>query len=102
MDCSALIYHSFGAAGVQVPRTTSDQSKLGKKISVQKVRPGDLVFFATGKKKKEVTHAGIVTDIKKREVKFIHASTSLGVTESFLGNSYWSKAYLFAKRLRTK
>jgi cell wall-associated NlpC family hydrolase len=102
IDCSALVYHSFAAVGVNLPRTSTEQSKLGKKVPVKKVRPGDVLFFATGKKKKEVTHTGIVTEAKKIEVRFIHASTSLGVTEDYLSNSYWAKAFLFAKRLETK
>lgn len=102
IDCSALVYHSFAAAGVNLPRTSTEQSKLGKKIPIKNARPGDVLFFATGKKKKEVTHTGIVTEAQRKEVRFIHASTSLGVTEDYLGNSYWSKAFLFAKRLETK
>lgn len=102
IDCSALVYHSFAAAGVKLPRTSTEQSKLGKKIPVKKARPGDVLFFATGKKKKVVTHTGIVTEAQKNKVRFIHASTSLGVTEDYLSNSYWAKAFLFAKRLNIK
>ncbi|MDA0314166.1 MAG: C40 family peptidase [Bacteroidetes bacterium] len=102
IDCSALVYHSFASVGVKLPRTSTDQSKMGKKIPEHKITPGDVLFFATGKKKKEVTHTGIVTEGRKNEVRFIHASTSLGVTEDYLRNSYWTKAFLFAKRLRSK
>ena len=102
IDCSALVYHSFAAVGVKLPRTSTEQSKLGKKVPVKKARPGDVLFFATGKKKKEVTHTGIVTETQKRDLRFIHASTSLGVTEDFLSSPYWTKAFLFAKRLETK
>ena len=102
IDCSALVYHSFAAVGVNLPRTSTEQSKLGKKVPLKKARPGDVLFFATGKKKKEVTHTGIVTEALRKEVRFIHASTSLGVTEDYLSNSYWTKAFLFAKRLETK
>lgn len=99
IDCSALVYHSFAAAGVKLPRRSEDQSTQGKKVSDTKIRPGDVLFFATGKKKKEVTHTGIVTEVRKEEVRFIHASTSLGVTEDYLSSRYWAKAFLFAKRL---
>ncbi len=102
IDCSALVFHSFAAAGVKLPRTSSEQSKLGKKIPLKRVRPGDVLFFATGTKKKEVTHTGIVTEAQKNELRFIHASTSLGVTEDYLRGAYWTKAFLFAKRLETK
>ena len=102
IDCSALVYHSFAAVGVDIPRTSKEQSKLGEKVPLKNARPGDVLFFATGKKKKEVSHTGIVTEIKNKEVRFIHASTSRGVTEDYLSNSYWTKAFLFVKRLETK
>jgi probable lipoprotein NlpC len=102
IDCSALVYHSFAAVGVKLPRTSKEQSELGKKIPVNEIVPGDVLFFATGKKKKEVSHTGIVTEVQKKEVRFIHASTSRGVIEDYLSNSYWAKAFLFAKRLETK
>jgi cell wall-associated NlpC family hydrolase len=102
MDCSALVYHSFASVGVKLPRTSTEQSKLGRKIPERKIRPGDVLFFATGKKKKEVTHTGIVTEAKKNKVRFIHASTSLGVTEDYLRSAYWTKAFLFARRLELK
>ena len=99
LDCSALVYHSFSAVGLKLPRRSEDQSELGKKVPETKIRPGDVLFFATGKKKKEVTHTGIVTEVQKEKVRFIHASTSLGVTEDDLSSRYWAKAFLFAKRL---
>lgn len=99
IDCSALVFHSFNSIGLTVPRTSQDQSQLGKKVSIKDAREGDLLFFATSKKKNQVTHSGIVTEIQDGDVRFIHSSTSLGVTEDYLSNSYWSKAFLFARRI---
>lgn len=99
IDCSALVFHSYYAVGVNLPRRSEDQSKLGQKVNINQVKPGDMLFFATGKKKNQVTHSGIVTEIEKDDVRFIHASTSLGVTEDFLSNRYWTNAFLFAKRI---
>ncbi len=99
MDCSALVFHSYYAVGLNLPRKSADQSKLGQKVNLGQVKPGDLLFFATGKKKNQVTHSGIVTEIGKNDIRFIHASTSLGVTEDYLSNRYWSGAFLFAKRV---
>lgn len=99
IDCSALVFHSFYSVGVNLPRRSEDQSKLGQKVNLNQVQPGDVLFFATGKRKNQVSHSGIVTEISKDDVRFIHASTSLGVTEDFLSNRYWSQAFLFAKRI---
>lgn len=99
MDCSALVFHSYYAVGVNLPRQSTDQSKLGQKVNPDQILPGDLLFFATGKRKNQVTHSGIVTEVGEGDIRFIHASTSLGVTEDYLSNRYWSNAFLFAKRL---
>lgn len=99
MDCSALIYHSFFSVGITMPRTSEAQSGMGKKVPTRNIEKGDVLFFATGKKKRKVTHAGIVTEAARGQVRFIHSSTSLGVTEDNLSNNYWNKAYLFGRRV---
>ncbi len=99
IDCSALIYHSYFAVGVTMPRISADQGKMGKKVNPRDLRQGDLLFFATGRRKNQVTHTGIVTEIDRGDIRFIHSSTSLGVSEDFLSNRYWSKAFLFARRV---
>lgn len=99
IDCSALIFHAYASVGINMPRTSEAQSKLGKNVSGRNLEKGDLVFFATGKRKKRVSHAGIVTEVQRGRVIFIHSSTSLGVTEDNLANPYWSKVFLFGKRI---
>jgi cell wall-associated NlpC family hydrolase len=78
---------------------SADQAKQGVKVNTRDLKPGDVLFFATSRRKKRVTHAGIVTEVNKGDIRFIHASTSLGVSEDYLSNRYWNKAFLFARRL---
>ena len=99
IDCSALIYHAYYSVGIAMPRVSADQSEVGKKVNVNQLQRGDVLFFATGKRKKRVTHAGIVTEVSKNDIRFIHSSTSLGVSEDFLSNRYWSKVFLFGRRI---
>lgn len=100
MDCSALTGHAFQAIDVALPRTADAQALLGEKVEISELLPGDLLFFATGKKKKEITHVGLVTQVvSKNQVQFIHASTSLGVVESNLYSDYYIKRFRLARRL---
>lgn len=99
MDCSALVYHAYYSIGITMPRTSNDQSQLGQKVAAKEIRQGDLLFFATSKKRSKVTHSGIVTEVDNGEIRFIHSSTSLGVTEDYLSSKYWNKAFLFARRI---
>lgn len=99
MDCSGLLMNSFKAINMSLPRTSEAQSKIGMKVDMEDLQPGDLVFFATGEKKRKVTHVGLVTDVKRKNVKFIHASSSLGVVETNLYAEYYQKAYRGARRV---
>jgi cell wall-associated NlpC family hydrolase len=100
IDCSALLYHAFNSVNVTLPRVSKDQAKEGEKVRLKDLIVGDMVFFATGNRKNEITHAGIVTAVNgKRDVRFIHASTKLGVTESNLYSTYYIQRFKRARRV---
>src|SRR6478609_8935605 len=100
MDCSGLTGNAFQAIDLTLPRTADAQAEVGEKVKRKDVRPGDLVFFATGKKRREITHVGIVTEVKAKDnVKFIHASTTLGVVETNLYSEYYQKRFRIARRI---
>lgn len=101
MDCSGLLMRSFEAIDVYIPRTSKEQSKLGKKVGIEELKEGDLVFFKTMKRNGKVTHAGLVTDARKRgQIMFIHASSSQGVIEANLMSEYYQDAFRKARRLK--
>ena len=100
MDCSGLLINSFRVINVSLPRSSEDQSKIGEEVRMKELEPGDLIFFATGKKKREITHVGLVTERKGNEnIKFIHASSSLGVVETNLFTEYYQKRFRLARRV---
>jgi cell wall-associated NlpC family hydrolase len=45
-DCSGLVMMAYRAAGIDTPRTASEQWAWGPKVAASAVSPGDLVFFA--------------------------------------------------------
>ncbi len=90
-DCSGFLKYVFGLKGVNLPRTVSEIWNYGR--SVDKLSVGDLVFYQTYKK--GPSHAGIYLG----NGKFIHTSSSRGVTISNMSNSYWKARYLGAKRI---
>ena len=97
-DCSGYTYYVFKkAANTTIPRTSVAQSKYGTYVSKSNLKPGDLVFFDTsGVNDGNVSHVGIY--IGNNE--FIHCSSSKGkVIISQLNSSYYSKAYVNARRV---
>jgi len=98
MDCSGLVYTTFKAHDIAMPRTTKELSKTGNWVDIKQIEAGDLVFFATKKNSRQVNHVGIVTDTSNDDIAFIHASTSKGVMISKLSQRYWYFAYVQARR----
>lgn len=99
MDCSGLVYVCFLEEDIAMPRTSRELSKQGKRLYLKEVNVGDLLFFETGKNRKVINHVGLVVDVLKDEIFFIHASTSRGVIISSLSENYWKNNFVMARRV---
>ena len=98
IDCSGLLYLSFQSAGITIPRTAKMQSRTGKRVYIDDLRPGDMIFFSAKKGKRKITHAGLVTFRHGNHlIEFIHASVSQGVTETNLLKSYYRDIFVKAR-----
>lgn len=87
IDCSGFVHLTFKSKlGLHLPRTTWMQASVGKEVSKDDLRAGDLVFFRTGATS---SHVGIYVEKNK----FLHASQKKGVTISRLDNVYWKSSY---------
>ncbi|MHA6795362.1 NlpC/P60 family protein [Pseudonocardia bannensis] len=53
-DCSGLTSWAFKQAGVTLPRSSSQQARVGKSVAWDDMQPGDLVFYYS-----PVSHVGI-------------------------------------------
>ena len=96
VDCSGLVVEVFNSAlGIKLPRTSAAQQKYCKVIKKKELVSGDLLFFATGKKKKKVNHVGIY--IGKGEM--IHSSSSKGVIISKIDDAYYKRTYISSGRI---
>jgi len=92
IDCSAFIQLTYWQRfGLKVPRTTRELSTFGR-AETTSLRPGDLVLFKTGWGDR---HAGIYLENRR----FLHVSTSNGVSISKLTEPYWYQHYWQARRL---
>lgn len=92
-DCSGFVQYVFRASGISLPRTAAEQFKLGAPVDQDELRPGDLVFFQT--------YAPGATDVRiyiggGRTV----GASSEGISIHSLSESYWSKHYFGARRIR--
>lgn len=92
-DCSGFTSYTYKQAGMTLPRTTADQYAKGQPVSKWNLQEGDLVFFSTYKA--GASHVGISLGGDK----FVHASSSKGVTVSSLSESYYTNTYIGSKRV---
>lgn len=93
IDCSAFVQAVYlSAFAMSIPRTAFEQFRVTNRISAVEMREGDLVFFNTTG---GVSHVGIYL----RNNKFIHASSSKGVTVSDLFDPYYLKRFLGVGRI---
>lgn len=99
MDCSGLLCTSFRSINVELPRNSTDQSYFGHPVRLHDIREGDMVFFGANKNSRDITHVGLVTEVRgPEEILFIHASSSVGVTENNLHSSYFRGIFIKAVR----
>ncbi len=68
-DCSGLVYYTYTSNGHAVPRTSQEQFKAARKISLAQAAEGDLVFFQDQEK---LSHVGIYLG----DGRFVHAPSS--------------------------
>jgi cell wall-associated NlpC family hydrolase len=93
VDCSGFVFLTYrDRLGVDIPRTTLNQSKTGSLVEPSELRAGDLVFFLTDGKTR---HVGIYLN----DDQFIHVSKSKGVVVSKLSNNYWLETFWQARRI---
>lgn len=93
-DCSGFVQYLYGQLGIALPRTASEQFEVGRKIDVDRLAPGDLVFFRT--EGRRVTHVGVAVG----DGTFIHAPNARSrVRTDRLDARYWDTRYAGARRL---
>jgi len=94
LDCSRFtfqVYRDYNRT--YLPNTVAAQYREGVKVNRRLLRFGDLVFFNTDRNK--ISHVGICVG----DNRFIHASSSRGVIISSMGEEYWAKRYVGARRI---
>lgn len=92
-DCSGFVQYVFGELGLAVPRSVGEQLATGERVNRNRLREGDVVFFAIDGR--SVSHVGIVVS----DDTFVHAPSSRGrVREESLNLAYWRSRFAGARR----
>ena len=93
-DCSGLVRYVHDQLGISTPRTAAEQFSAAKPVSMNRLSPGDLLFFRI--KGGRVSHVAIYTG----EGRFIHApQTGRPVELRTLDDEYYAPRLAGAGRL---
>ncbi len=97
-DCSGFTQWVFRDAGINIPRVSREQAKVGEYVRYGELERGDMVFFDTKKRRTgKVCHVGIYLG----NGNFIHASSSKKkvVIFNFNKKSFYKKRFLWGRRV---
>ena len=101
-DCSGFTRYVFKHFGYELTQYTGAQFQEGREVpSFADLQKGDLVFFGKRGSVRNIGHVGIVVSIdeERGSFRFIHASSSGGVTESESTQAYYMMRYIGARRI---
>ena len=98
-DCSGFTQKIYRlAAGINLPRVSREQAKVGTYVVYEKLQRGDMVFFDTNRKETgRVNHVGIYLG----DNKFIHASSGNKkvVITNFNEKKFYKNRFLWGRRI---
>lgn len=97
-DASGFIQYVFKTSGsFDLPRKVIDQYQIGEKISWEKAKPGDLVYFRNLDETKDIpTHVALYVG----DHQVIHMTLNQGVVKTDVSRSkYWTDRFYAVKRL---
>jgi len=93
MDCSGFARAVYNLCGVNIPRTSREQFKVGDPVGRDDLKDGDLVFFGTSEE--NINHVGIYVG----DGKFVHAPRrGDDIRVSSLDESYFARKFMGGRR----
>ena len=94
-DCSGFTSYVLQSEGINISSSSKVQATEGKPVPLNKVKPGDLIFFG---KHGKVTHVGLVVSNTAEGITVIHSTSSKGVmVQNVSQSSYWEPKIMFAR-----
>lgn len=101
-DCSGFTCYVYKSFNMQLPASSSLQSKFGREMPTEEVKKGDLLIFKSPTPGvNSVGHVGMVVSNVDGKISFIHSSTRRGVVIDSLSHKHYQARYMGARRVLT-
>lgn len=95
-DCSSFVQHVYKENGIDLPRNSRQQSKVGTTVSKSELQKGDLLFFEVRSHHQgQIGHVGIYAGNNK----ILHTWGPGGVRYDDLSDGWLKEGYVTAKRV---
>ncbi len=101
-DCSGFTGYVMKKFNVPLSGSSNGQSVQGGAVSLNDVKPGDLVFFRKSNRG-EVFHVALVVSNDQSGINVLHSTSSRGVIEENISSSsYWSPKISSARNVLSR
>ncbi|MFS8514382.1 MAG: C40 family peptidase, partial [Planifilum fulgidum] len=95
-DCSSFVQRVFKENGINLPRSSRQQAKVGTYVPKNQIQKGDLLFFTTSYSPNQIAHVGIYAGNNK----ILHTWGPGGVRYDDLNGMKWLReGYVTARRV---
>lgn len=99
-DCSGFVRYCFSKFGYYLPHSSAAQISHGVEIALGEAKAGDLIFFkGHNSQSARIGHVGMIVEVGKNYVKFIHSAWKGGIRYDFLHADYYQKRYMGVRRV---
>ncbi|WP_302104539.1 C40 family peptidase [Polycladomyces zharkentensis] len=94
-DCSLFVQTVFKENGINLPRSSREQARVGTFVPRGQLQKGDLVFFKAGRSDGQIGHVGIYAGNNK----ILHTYGPGGVRYDSMSTPWLDKTYVTARRV---
>lgn len=95
-DCSSFVQWLYRNIGIELPRVSYEQAKVGQAVSINDIQPGDIICFVTSNRNNgDVTHVALYIGNNK----IAHARNSKMGTRIDDYNTYWRSKTVTIRRV---
>ena len=99
-DCSGFVRHCYSyTLGIKTPASSHEYNRYGVAVNIDDCRPGDVICFNGSRIGSRIGHVGIITEVSKENIYFIHSAIRGGIRFDQLNAPYYLKRFVGIRRI---
>lgn len=100
-DCSGFVRYCFGTSlDKLMPASSKDYDTFGLEVDINSCRPGDIICFKGHQLlSNRIGHVGIITEVSKDDIYFIHSANHGGIRIDRMNSKYYADRMVGIRRV---